>query len=173
MVFFSQMKHQVYLILKEQINFKLHTNSEKKNLPNSLSGVVMTLMSNVEKDCSQLRASRLLGRSSALQPLHQPFFVLDVIELGSCKLFPRTGFEPQSTWSSASWVARIAGVRHQRLVWRNNFNNFEVVIKNLGLGVSYTWNRGGMTYFSGSNILPSLKNCIFCTFQNLIFLLQT
>jgi hypothetical protein len=34
-----------------------------------------------------------------LEPLHQPFFVMVVLEIGSHKLFAQAGFEPQSSWS--------------------------------------------------------------------------
>jgi hypothetical protein len=40
----------------------------------------------------ELRASWLLD-TLLLEPLHQPLFVLDIVEIGSCKLFARTGFE--------------------------------------------------------------------------------
>jgi hypothetical protein len=34
-----------------------------------------------------------------LEPLHQPFFVMDFFEIGSHKLFPWAGFKPWSSWS--------------------------------------------------------------------------
>jgi hypothetical protein len=48
------------------------------------------------------------------EPLHQPaLFCEGFFEIGSHELFAQAGFEPQSSWSSASWVARIIPVRHQ------------------------------------------------------------
>jgi hypothetical protein len=43
------------------------------------------------------------------EPLHQPFFVMGIFEIGSHKLFAWASFKPQS------WVARIPGVSHQHL----------------------------------------------------------
>jgi hypothetical protein len=31
------------------------------------------------------------------EPIHQPFFVMGVFEIGSCKLFAWAGFKPQSS----------------------------------------------------------------------------
>jgi hypothetical protein len=44
-----------------------------------------------------------------LEPLHQPFFVMNFFEIGSRELFAQAGFELRS-----SWVVRITGVSHQR-----------------------------------------------------------
>jgi hypothetical protein len=42
----------------------------------------------------ELKALRLLGRCSLLEPLHQPLPVLDLFEIGSLELFAQAGFEP-------------------------------------------------------------------------------
>jgi hypothetical protein len=42
----------------------------------------------------------------------QPYFVLGTFMVGSWELSARVGFELWSSWSSASWVARITGVSH-------------------------------------------------------------
>jgi hypothetical protein len=34
-----------------------------------------------------------------LEPFHQPFFMMGFFKIGSLKLFPQAGFEPQSSWS--------------------------------------------------------------------------
>jgi hypothetical protein len=51
--------------------------------------------------------SRLLGSALPLEPLCQPFYVLDIFEIGSWELFARASFELQS-----SWVARITAVMY-------------------------------------------------------------
>jgi hypothetical protein len=35
----------------------------------------------------EFRVSRLLGGVLPLEPLHQPFFVMGIFEIGSCELF--------------------------------------------------------------------------------------
>jgi hypothetical protein len=37
-----------------------------------------------------------------LEPLHQPFFMMGIFEIGSRTLFPRAGLEPQSSWTLPS-----------------------------------------------------------------------
>jgi hypothetical protein len=43
--------------------------------------------------------SRIRTQGLHLEPLQQPFFVMDFFEIGSLKLFALAGFEPQSSWS--------------------------------------------------------------------------
>jgi hypothetical protein len=38
-------------------------------------------------------------QSLHLEPLHQPFFVIGIFEIGSLELFAWAGFEPRSSWS--------------------------------------------------------------------------
>jgi hypothetical protein len=46
-----------------------------------------------------IRASHLLGRRpTTLQPLRQPFFVLDGFEIGSWNYLPRVGVKQWSSW---------------------------------------------------------------------------
>jgi hypothetical protein len=47
-----------------------------------------------------------------LEPLHQPFLVLGIFEIGSHELFAWVGFKLPSSWSLPTWVARIIGVSH-------------------------------------------------------------
>jgi hypothetical protein len=41
--------------------------------------------------------------------------VMNFLEIGSHQLFAQAGFRPWSLLISASWVARIIGMSHQRL----------------------------------------------------------
>jgi hypothetical protein len=45
------------------------------------------------------KASHLLGRHSPTQATPEPFFVLGIFQLRSCKLFALAGLEPPSSWS--------------------------------------------------------------------------
>jgi hypothetical protein len=49
-----------------------------------------------------------------LELLHQPFFVMDLFEIGSRKLFAQGWFWTMILLISASWVAMIPGVSHHR-----------------------------------------------------------
>jgi hypothetical protein len=51
----------------------------------------------------------LLGRH---EPLHQPFFVLGIFKIGSCKLFAQGWVWTLIVLISGSWVARITGMSH-------------------------------------------------------------
>jgi hypothetical protein len=43
-----------------------------------------------------------LSQGLHLEPLHEPFLVISFLKIGSHKLFPWAGFEPQSSWSLLS-----------------------------------------------------------------------
>jgi hypothetical protein len=77
-----------------------------------------------------------------LEPLHQPFFVLVIFEIGSCEPFARADFEP---WSS--WVARITGMRHQPV--QEHF-----VLH------SYLWDTGHLHTHGVRLCFPSLCSCL-------------
>jgi hypothetical protein len=59
-----------------------------------------------------LRASLLLGTLSIIEPLCQPFFVLDIFDTGSHKLFAMGWPPSEILLMSASWIARIIDVSH-------------------------------------------------------------
>jgi hypothetical protein len=64
----------------------------------------------------ELGASHLLDRHSTLEPLHQPFFVMDFFQIGSGELFAWADFEQRSSCSLPPEKGRMTGVSHW-LAW--------------------------------------------------------
>jgi hypothetical protein len=58
-----------------------------------------------------------------LEPRLPVHFTLVILEMGFYKLFVPTGFKSLILPISASQVARITGMSHQRLAWSSHFGS--------------------------------------------------
>jgi hypothetical protein len=52
-----------------------------------------------------------------LEPLHQPFFLMNFFEIGCCELFAQGWLQIAILLISASYAARIISVSHKNLAY--------------------------------------------------------